>query len=86
MTKAIRLDQDTRTSLKAWFLRNYTEMAAAHEGAAALDAVSKHRRWNAVAARMRADGLTTRTGTPITAENARQAWWNVRATRHSGTA
>lgn len=84
MTEVIRLDQNTRTSLKAWFLRHYTEMSAAHERAAALDTVSKQRRWNAVAARMRADGLTTRAGAPISAADARRAWWNVRATCRCG--
>lgn len=57
MTEATWLDRATPTSLKTWFLRHYTEMAAAHESAAALDTVSKQRRWNAVAARMRVSGV-----------------------------
>ena len=84
MTEAIRLGRDTRTSLKAWFLCHYTEMAAAHESAAVLDTVGKQRRWNAVAARMRADGLTTRGGAPISAADARRAWWSTRATHRCG--
>lgn len=84
MTEASGLDRATRTSLKAWFLRHYSEMSAAYESAAALDTVGKQRRWNEVAARMRAEGLTTRTGTPITAADARRAWWSTRATRRCG--
>ncbi len=84
MTEAIGLDRATRTGLKAWFVRHYTEMADACGSTAALDTIGKQRRWNQVAARMRAEGLTTRSGAPITAVDARRAWWSTRTTYRAG--